>query len=180
MSRRFRDGADPRILARHSRIGISTAYRYLHEGIDVLAAAAPDLHEVLDQTRRENWSHVMLDGTLIETDRVDAGGTGLHARHRRCQGTRSASVIFGGGSRDTDTGGQGLRGRRDRCDRLRSKGRHLAPDNACHNSLQIAIRELGERANALIKTRWTVLDPITLCPTESAISSRPPSSFQRG
>jgi hypothetical protein len=29
--------------------GISTCYRYLHEGIDVLAAQAPDLPEVLRQ-----------------------------------------------------------------------------------------------------------------------------------
>ncbi|NJQ03972.1 transposase family protein, partial [Streptomyces zingiberis] len=43
---------------------------YLHEGIDVLAEQAPDLHEVLDHCRREGMTHVILDGTLIETDRL--------------------------------------------------------------------------------------------------------------
>ena len=49
---------------------MATGYRYLHEGIDVLAAHAPDLHQVLEQGRAEGWSHVTVDGTLIRTDRV--------------------------------------------------------------------------------------------------------------
>jgi hypothetical protein len=60
----FRDDTSVRLLARDAGMGISTAYRYLHEGIDVLAAQAPDLHDVLDRARREGWSHVNLDGTL--------------------------------------------------------------------------------------------------------------------
>ena len=60
------------------RIGISTAYRHPHEGIDVLAAQAPDLHAVLGRARREGWSHISLDGTLIETDRVRAKGENSH------------------------------------------------------------------------------------------------------
>jgi len=43
-------------------IGISTAYRYLHEGIDVIAEQAPDLHDVLARGQREGWSHLSLDG----------------------------------------------------------------------------------------------------------------------
>lgn len=40
----FRTDTPMRLLARDAGIGFSTAYRYLHEGIDVLAAHAPDLH----------------------------------------------------------------------------------------------------------------------------------------
>src|SRR3954471_2743159 len=47
----------------------ATGYRYLHEGIDVLAAAAPDLREVLEAGQAAGWTHVVLDGTLIRTDR---------------------------------------------------------------------------------------------------------------
>ncbi len=50
---------------------ISTSYRYLHEPIDVIAEQAPDLHDVLDQAKREGWSHVTLDATLVEIDRVN-------------------------------------------------------------------------------------------------------------
>jgi DDE superfamily endonuclease len=65
----FRDDADMRILARDTGISIPTGYRYLHEGIDVLAAQAPDLHTVLERGQAAGWSHVTLDGTLIRTDR---------------------------------------------------------------------------------------------------------------
>ena len=37
----FRDDADITILARDIAVSVATGYRYLHEGIDVLAAHAP-------------------------------------------------------------------------------------------------------------------------------------------
>lgn len=66
----FRDDAPIRLLAAEAGLPISTSYRYLHEAIDVIAAQALDLHEVLEQARHEQWSHLTLDGTLIEIDRV--------------------------------------------------------------------------------------------------------------
>lgn len=85
----FGDGTRVDQLARDAGIGVSTAYRYLHEGIDVLAAAAPDLHEVLEVCRAAGLSHVILDGTLVGTDRVaersetgnDAWYSGKHHTH---------------------------------------------------------------------------------------------------
>ena len=47
MLRWFLDGTRLAQLAADHRIGSSTAYRYLHEGIDVLAAAAPGLRGAL-------------------------------------------------------------------------------------------------------------------------------------
>ena len=67
----FRDDTPIRLLAAEAGLPISTSYRYLHEAIDVIAEQAPDLHDVLDQAKREGWSHVTLDGTLIEIDRVN-------------------------------------------------------------------------------------------------------------
>jgi hypothetical protein len=66
----FRDDTKMRMLAIDAGLGLSTAYCYLPEGIKVLAAQAPDLHEVLERARAEGWSHLNLDGTLIEIDRV--------------------------------------------------------------------------------------------------------------
>jgi DDE superfamily endonuclease len=65
----FRDDADMKILAADTRVSIATGYRYLHEGIDALAAQAPDLHDVLAAGKAAGWTHVTLDGTLIATDR---------------------------------------------------------------------------------------------------------------
>src|SRR3954466_520956 len=65
----FRQDADMKVLAADTGISIATGYRYLHEGIDVLAAQAPDLHQVLAAGAAAGWTHVTLDGTLIRTDR---------------------------------------------------------------------------------------------------------------
>jgi len=67
----IRDDAPIRLLAAEAALPISTCYRYLHEAIDVIAEQGPDLHEVLEQARRQGWSHLTLDGTLIEIDRVN-------------------------------------------------------------------------------------------------------------
>src|ERR671932_160128 len=61
-------------LAADNRIGRSTAYRYLHEGIDALAAAAPGLRGALLAARAAGHAHVTVDGTLIRTDRCHAPG----------------------------------------------------------------------------------------------------------
>ena len=65
----FREDADMKVLAVDSGISLATGYRYLHEGIDALAAQAPDLHEVLERGKAAGWTHVTVDGTLIHTDR---------------------------------------------------------------------------------------------------------------
>src|SRR5918993_4385195 len=65
----FLDGTRLTQLAADNAIGSSTAYRYLHEGITVLAARRPSLHPVLLAAKLAGHSHVNLDGTLIYTDR---------------------------------------------------------------------------------------------------------------
>jgi hypothetical protein len=85
----FRDGTRVRMLAADAGLAVSTGYRYLHEGISVLAAHAPDLHSVLERARAEGWSHLDLDGSLFETDRLaatndkghDAWYSGKHHKH---------------------------------------------------------------------------------------------------
>jgi hypothetical protein len=70
----FLDGTRLAQLATDNRIGRSTAYRYLHEGIDVLAAAAPGLRGALLAARTAGHPHVTVDGTLIRTDRCAVAG----------------------------------------------------------------------------------------------------------
>ena len=65
----FRDRTCPDALARDHGISRATAYRYLDEVIEVLSARAPDLHQALDRAAEEGLPHVVLDGTLIRTDR---------------------------------------------------------------------------------------------------------------
>ncbi|WP_442965849.1 HARBI1 family protein [Pseudonocardia sp. HH130630-07] len=86
----FCDATRVRHLARDNAISTATTYRYLHEGIDVLASAAPGLHGALLAARLAGHTHVHLDGTLIATDRcralgptagVDLWWSGKHHRH---------------------------------------------------------------------------------------------------
>ena len=48
----FREGTGMPTLARDAGVSPATGYRYLHKGIDVLAARAPDLHSVLERCGR--------------------------------------------------------------------------------------------------------------------------------
>jgi hypothetical protein len=66
----FRNGADKTLLGAGFGISRATAYRYLAEGIEVLTAQAPDLHEALQRVAEQGWSHVVLDGKLFATDRL--------------------------------------------------------------------------------------------------------------
>ncbi|MFE7709361.1 transposase family protein [Streptomyces sp. NPDC057486] len=66
----FRERGCVHCLARDAGVSQATCYRCRHEGIDVLADQAPDLHEVLDRCRRDDMTHMILDGTLIESDRL--------------------------------------------------------------------------------------------------------------
>lgn len=68
----FRDATPVARLAADNQISIATAYRYLHEGVTVLAAEHPDLTTVLAARRAAGDTHVILDGTLIHTDRAAA------------------------------------------------------------------------------------------------------------
>jgi hypothetical protein len=70
----FLDGTRLAQLAADNRIGRSTAYRYLHEAIDVLADRAPALRGALLAARAAGHSHLTVDGTLIRTDRCTAPG----------------------------------------------------------------------------------------------------------
>jgi hypothetical protein len=55
-------------LAHGFAIGTTTVYRYLREGIDVLAAMAPTLEQAIAVAARKAF--VTLDGTLLRIDRV--------------------------------------------------------------------------------------------------------------
>jgi hypothetical protein len=65
----FRDKPN---ITRHGKafaLSQATAYRYLHEGIDVLAAQAPDLHQALHHAADQQLSHLTLDGKIFSADR---------------------------------------------------------------------------------------------------------------
>jgi hypothetical protein len=70
----FLDGTRMKQLAMDNGISKSTGYDYPHEGIVVLAARAPSLHGALLAAKAAGYSHVNIDGILVETDRVSTPG----------------------------------------------------------------------------------------------------------
>jgi hypothetical protein len=74
----LRHRLDLRLLARDAGISIATAYRYLHEGLDAIAAQTPDLHDVLDRAHTADLPFLCLDGTLVPTDRIAARAEAGH------------------------------------------------------------------------------------------------------
>ncbi len=82
----LRKGETYTALAGGFGVGTTTVFRYIREGIDVLAAVAPTLDQALDVARRKAF--VILDGTLLSIDRIGmASGydraffSGKHKRH---------------------------------------------------------------------------------------------------
>lgn len=85
----FIDGTRLAQLARDNGLSTSTTYRYLHEGLAVLAAGAPDLDTALRRAKEAGLTHLNLDGTVVRTDGVAAVGpngadlwwSGRHRHH---------------------------------------------------------------------------------------------------
>jgi hypothetical protein len=65
----FRDRTDVAALGRDHKVSRATAYRYIDEVIEVLAASAPDLHQMLDQAGHDGLAYVILDGKIFSADR---------------------------------------------------------------------------------------------------------------
>jgi hypothetical protein len=65
----FRDRPDLRRLGQGFGISQATAYRYKDEGVEVLAEKAPSLREALERAAEQGLPYLILDGTLISSDR---------------------------------------------------------------------------------------------------------------
>jgi DDE superfamily endonuclease len=65
----FRDRPDIRRLGQGFGISQATAYRYKDEAVEVLAAQAPTLREALEKAAEQGLPYLILDGTLISSDR---------------------------------------------------------------------------------------------------------------
>ncbi len=76
----FRQDADVTALGRDHGISRATAYRYVDEVIDVLADLAPDLHEALEQAKKQGLAYVILDGKIFSTDRCGEKTTSVKGK----------------------------------------------------------------------------------------------------
>lgn len=68
-------------LAAGFSVGTATAYRYIAEAVDVLAAPAPTLTEAVKTAATKAF--VILDGTLLPIDRIAADRPFHYGKHKR-------------------------------------------------------------------------------------------------
>ena len=64
-------------------VGTTTAWRYVNETTDLLAARAPKLRTAVRDAVKAGYAYVVLDGTLIPVDRVAADRPFYSGKHKR-------------------------------------------------------------------------------------------------
>jgi hypothetical protein len=86
----------------------STAWRYVEEVTALLSARSPKLPQALAEAKKDGLTHLILDGTLIYTDRVRADRPYYSGKHRargmnkpesQKQASRSHAKLCGPGER---------------------------------------------------------------------------------
>ena len=70
-------------LAAGFAVGTTTAWRYVSETADLLAARAPKLRTAIRDARKAGYAYVVLDGTLIPVDRVAADRPSYSGKHKK-------------------------------------------------------------------------------------------------
>jgi Helix-turn-helix of DDE superfamily endonuclease/DDE superfamily endonuclease len=70
-------------LAAGFEVGTTTAWRYINETTELLAARAPELRQAVRDAKRAGWAYVVIDGTLIPVDRVAADRPFYSGKHKR-------------------------------------------------------------------------------------------------
>jgi hypothetical protein len=189
----LRNGDTLTQLACGFEIGVTTAWRYVREAVDLLAATADDLHTAMRRIRQ--LAYAILDGTLIPIDRVADQKpyySGKHKRHgvnvqviadaagrliwasaalpgstHDLTAARTHGIIEALTSEDVmtfaDKGYQGARGSVRTPFKRRRFRPKLSRRQKAVNRAHAKIRARGERAIATLKT-WKVLTKLRCCP----------------
>jgi hypothetical protein len=189
----LRNGDTYTRLAHGFEIGVATAWRYVREAVDLLAATCDDLATAMARIRA--LAYAILDGTLIPVDRVRDQKPYYSGKHRRhgvnvqviadpagrliwmsaalpgsvhdLTAARTHRIIDTLSGADVmtfaDKAYQGARGS-VRTPFKRHRYRPKLPTRQkAVNRSHARIRALGERANATLKT-WKVLAKLRCCP----------------
>ncbi|WP_238006156.1 transposase family protein [Dactylosporangium sp. AC04546] len=182
-------------------VGVSTAWRYVREGIELLAATAGDLQAAIARAAR--LAYAILDGTLIPIDRVADQKpyySGKHKRHgvnvQVLADARGrlvwASPALPGAVHDltaarchglinalagadvmvfADKGYQGAGGSVRTPFKRHRQRPKLSRGQQAANRSHARIRTIGERAVATLKT-WKILTKLRCCPRRATVIVR--------
>ncbi len=168
----FRDRPDIRRLGQGSGISQATAYRYKDEAVEVLAAEAPTLREALDRAVEQGFPYLILDGTLISSDRcadkktskkgkeIDKWYSGkAHEPAGNVQALAAPELPF-----LADSGYEGA-GAGVHVPVKKPRRGELDINTKTRNALLRSLRYQGERGFALMSQRWRAIQHVSLSPT---------------
>jgi hypothetical protein len=171
-------------------VGRTTAWRYVNETAELLAARAPKLRHAVREAKRAGHAYVILDGTLIPIDRVARDRPFYSGKHKK-HGVNLQVIASPDGDLLWVSGAlpgsvhdkraewiwgvldelerQGLvtladKGYQGSCwAKVPYKGKSKPESQKQANRAHAKLRGPGERANAQLKT-WGILDKLRCCP----------------
>jgi len=171
-------------------VGTATAWRYVNEAVELLAARAPRLRKAVRDAKKAGYAYVILDGTLIPIDRVAADRPFYSGRHRKhgmnlqVIASPDGDILWVSGALPgsvhdkkaewiwgvlTELEGVGLVTLADKGYRgsthakIPYRGKNKPESQKEANRAHAKLRAPGERANAQLKN-WRVLRKLRCCP----------------
>jgi DDE superfamily endonuclease/Helix-turn-helix of DDE superfamily endonuclease len=171
-------------------VGRTTAWRYVSETVELLAARAPKLRAAVRDAKRAGHGYVILDGTLIPIDRVAADRpfySGKHHKHGmnlQVIASPDGDILWVSGALPGsvhDKKAEWVWGVLDELEKaglvtladkgyqgstwakVPYKGRNKPEPQKEANRAHAKLRALGERANAQLKA-WKILAKLRCCP----------------
>jgi hypothetical protein len=171
-------------------VGRTTAWRYVNEIVELLAARAPKLRKAVRDAKRAGHAYVILDGTLIPIDRLAADRpfySGKHKKHGmnlQVIASPQGDILWVSGALPGsvhDKKAEWIWGVLDELEKaglitladkgyqgsswakVPYKGKNKPEPQKEANRAHAKLRAPGERANAQLKT-WKILTKLRCCP----------------
>jgi DDE superfamily endonuclease/Helix-turn-helix of DDE superfamily endonuclease len=169
-------------------VGLATAWRYVEETTELLAARAPKLRKAVRDAKRAGHAYVIVDGTLIPIDRVAADrpfySGKKHGMNLQVIASPHGDILWVSGALPGsvhDKKAEWVWGVLDELEKaglvtladkgytgstwakVPYKGKNKPEPQKEANRAHAKLRAPGERANAQLKT-WNILDKLRCCP----------------
>lgn len=175
-------------------VSTATAWRYVEETVMLLSARSPKLRQALRKARRDGLHYLVLDGTLIRTDRIKADRPYFSGKHRvhgmnvQVIASPDGTILWTSGAlpgkthdlsaariwgilRELEQAGivvladKGYQGAEGPV-RTPYKGRNKPVSQKLANRSHARLRGPGERVNAQLKT-WRILRKLRCSPSKA-------------
>ncbi|MFE3455217.1 transposase family protein [Nonomuraea sp. NPDC059194] len=179
-------------------VSTATAWRYVEETVMLLSTRSPKLGQALRKAKRDGLHYLVLDGTLIRTDRIKADRPYFSGKHRvhgmnvQVIASPDGTILWTSGAlpgKTHDLSAARIWGILRKLERAGIivladkgyqgaegpvitpyKGKNKPESQKRANRSHARLRGPGERANAQLKT-WRILRKLRCCPLRGRFAS---------